>query len=120
MELGGSLLLGVSPSFSPSQSPSVLIIYLLTADVGGFFGNPELEMLARWYVVGVFSPFFCTHAHINTKHREPYLLEEPYKSLVRDVVRLRYSMLRMRADFQSFGAFVLPPLGDTIDVCVNA
>ncbi|KAG2158568.1 glycoside hydrolase family 31 protein [Suillus bovinus] len=63
------------------------------SDVGGFFGNPEPEMLVRWYVVGAFSPFFRAHAHIDTKRREPYLLEEPYKSLVRDILRLRYSML---------------------------
>ncbi|KAG2136843.1 hypothetical protein BD769DRAFT_1438681 [Suillus cothurnatus] len=54
------------------------------------------------------------------KRREPYLLEVPYKNLARDIVRLRYSMLRVRADFLSFGAFFLPPSGDTIDVCVNA
>ncbi|KAG1743770.1 glycoside hydrolase family 31 protein [Suillus occidentalis] len=47
----------------------------------------------RWYVVGAFSPFFRAHAHIDTKRREPYLLEEPYKSMVRDILRLRYSML---------------------------
>ncbi|KAF7798843.1 hypothetical protein EIP86_010069 [Pleurotus ostreatoroseus] len=63
------------------------------SDVGGFFGNPDPEMLVRWYGVGVFSPFFRAHAHIDTKRREPYLLEEPYKSIVRDFLRLRYSML---------------------------
>jgi mannosyl-oligosaccharide alpha-1,3-glucosidase len=63
------------------------------ADVGGFFGNPEPEMLVRWYHVGAFSPFFRAHAHIDTKRREPYLLAEPYKSYVRDILRLRYSML---------------------------
>lgn len=63
------------------------------ADVGGFFGNPEPEMLVRWYQVGAFSPFFRAHAHIDTKRREPYLLDEPYKSIVKDILRLRYSML---------------------------
>ena len=63
------------------------------ADVGGFFGNPEPEMLVRWYQVGVFAPFFRAHGHIDTKRREPYLLEEPYKSIVRDILRLRYSLL---------------------------
>ncbi|KAF9262699.1 glycoside hydrolase family 31 protein [Marasmius fiardii PR-910] len=63
------------------------------SDVGGFFGNPEPEMLVRWYQVGIFSPFFRAHAHIDTKRREPYLLDEPYKSIVRDLLRLRYSML---------------------------
>ncbi|KAF9784102.1 alpha-glucosidase [Thelephora terrestris] len=63
------------------------------ADVGGFFGNPEPEMLTRWYFVGAFSPFFRAHAHIDTKRREPYLLAEPYKSIVREIIRLRYSLL---------------------------
>ncbi|KAJ3995742.1 glycoside hydrolase family 31 protein [Lentinula boryana] len=63
------------------------------SDVGGFFGNPEPEMLVRWYQVGIFSPFFRAHAHIDTKRREPFLLEEPYKSIIRDILRLRYSML---------------------------
>lgn len=47
----------------------------------------------RWYAVGIFSPFLRAHAHIDTKRREPYLLDEPYKSIVRDMLRLRYSML---------------------------
>lgn len=38
-------------------------------------------------------PFFRAHAHIDTKRREPYLLEEPHKSYVRDMIRLRYSLL---------------------------
>ena len=50
-------------------------------------------MLVRWYAVGAFSPFFRAHAHIDTKRREPYLLDEPYKTIVRDILRLRYSML---------------------------
>ncbi|GBE80864.1 Glucosidase 2 subunit alpha [Sparassis crispa] len=63
------------------------------SDVGGFFGNPEPEMLVRWYQVGAFSPFFRAHAHIDTKRREPYLLDEPYKSMLRSILRLRYSQL---------------------------
>ena len=63
------------------------------ADVGGFFGNPEPEMLVRWYGVGIFSPFLRAHAHIDMKRREPFLLDEPYKGIVRDMLRLRYSML---------------------------
>lgn len=43
------------------------------ADVGGFFGNPEPELLARWYEVGSFQPFFRGHAHIDTRRREPWL-----------------------------------------------
>ncbi|KAF5366038.1 hypothetical protein D9758_006742 [Tetrapyrgos nigripes] len=63
------------------------------SDVGGFFGNPEPEMLVRWYQVGIFSPFLRAHAHIDTKRREPYLLDEPYKGIVKEALRLRYRML---------------------------
>lgn len=50
-------------------------------------------MLVRWYHVGAFSPFFRAHAHIDTKRREPFLLDEPYKGIVREILKLRYSML---------------------------
>lgn len=63
------------------------------ADVGGFFGNPEPEMLVRWYYIGAFSPFFRAHAHIDTKRREPYLLDEPYRSMLKNILRMRYAML---------------------------
>ncbi|KAK4685643.1 hypothetical protein P7C73_g4499, partial [Tremellales sp. Uapishka_1] len=63
------------------------------ADVGGFFGNPVPELLVRWYQAGAFMPFFRAHAHIDTKRREPYLLDEPYLGIVRDIIRLRYQLL---------------------------
>lgn len=63
------------------------------ADVGGFFGDPTEELLARWYQTGIFYPFFRAHAHIDSRRREPYLLSEPYLSVVRDAVRLRYALL---------------------------
>jgi alpha 1,3-glucosidase len=61
--------------------------------VGGFFGNPDPEMLVRWYQVGIFNAFFRAHAHIDTKRREPYLLDEPYKGIVKSLLRLRYALL---------------------------
>jgi alpha 1,3-glucosidase len=63
------------------------------ADVGGFFGNPSVEMLIRWYQAGAFMPFFRAHAHIDTKRREPFLFDEPYKGIMRDIIQLRYQML---------------------------
>ncbi|KAG8907238.1 hypothetical protein FRB99_005062 [Tulasnella sp. 403] len=74
-------------------SNSIAGMSFVGADVGGFFGNPPPEMLVRWYQVGAFAPFFRAHAHIDTKRREPYLLDEPYKSIVRKILRLRYSLL---------------------------
>lgn len=63
------------------------------ADVGGFFGNPVPELFTRWYQSGAFYPFFRGHAHIDAKRREPYLVDEPYRSIVRDALRLRYQLL---------------------------
>ena len=63
------------------------------ADVGGFFGNPSSELLTRWYQVGTFYPFFRGHAHIDTRRREPYLLDDPYKKIITQALRLRYSLL---------------------------
>ncbi|OTB18840.1 glycoside hydrolase family 31 protein [Daldinia sp. EC12] len=63
------------------------------ADVGGFFGNPELELQSRWFQAGAFYPFFRGHAHIDARRREPFLLAEPYRSIITSALRLRYSLL---------------------------
>lgn len=63
------------------------------ADVGGFFGNPSKELQTRWYQAGAFYPFFRGHAHIDTRRREPYMLGEPYTSIMTQALRLRYALL---------------------------
>ena len=44
--------------------------------MGGFFGNPDAELLTRWNQVATFYPFFRGHAHLDTKRREPWLFGE--------------------------------------------
>jgi alpha 1,3-glucosidase len=63
------------------------------ADVGGFFGNPSKELLTRWYQAGAFYPFFRGHAHIDTRRREPYLAEEPFRGIMTRAIQLRYTLL---------------------------
>ncbi|ORY71521.1 alpha glucosidase-like protein [Pseudomassariella vexata] len=63
------------------------------ADVGGFFGNPELELQTRWFQAGAFYPFFRGHAHIDARRREPYMAAEPYRSIITAALRLRYSLM---------------------------
>ncbi|VVT55417.1 uncharacterized protein SAPINGB_P004586 [Magnusiomyces paraingens] len=63
------------------------------ADVGGFFGNPSTELLTRWYQAGAFYPFFRAHAHIDSKRREPWLAGEPYTSIIKSAIQLRYKLL---------------------------
>ncbi|KAF8064543.1 PSL5 [Scenedesmus sp. PABB004] len=63
------------------------------ADVGGFFGNPDPELLVRWYQLGVFYPFLRGHAHLETQRREPWLFGDDNTRRVRDALRSRYAML---------------------------
>ncbi|KAK4191718.1 2 subunit alpha glucosidase [Podospora australis] len=63
------------------------------ADVGGFFGNPDKDLLTRWYQAGAFYPFFRGHAHIDARRREPYLAGEPHTTIIGAALRLRYSLL---------------------------
>ncbi|KAK8958859.1 hypothetical protein KSP40_PGU017840 [Platanthera guangdongensis] len=63
------------------------------ADIGGFFGNPEPELLVRWYQLGAYYPFFRAHAHHDTKRREPWLFGEQKTALIREAIHTRYSLL---------------------------
>uniref|UniRef100_A0A8C0JBH5 Glucosidase II alpha subunit n=1 Tax=Chelonoidis abingdonii TaxID=106734 RepID=A0A8C0JBH5_CHEAB len=63
------------------------------ADVGGFFKNPDAELLVRWYQVGAYQPFYRTHAHLDTVRREPWLFGEENKALIRAAIRQRYALL---------------------------
>ena len=63
------------------------------ADVGGFFGNPDGELLTRWYQMAAFQPFFRGHSHIETRRREPWSKGEPWTSAIRGAIRARYQLL---------------------------
>ncbi|XP_047717179.1 neutral alpha-glucosidase C isoform X2 [Prionailurus viverrinus] len=63
------------------------------ADVGGFIGNPEAELLVRWYQAGAYQPFFRGHATMNTKRREPWLFGEEHTRLIGEAIRQRYTLL---------------------------
>lgn len=65
------------------------------ADVGGFFNNPNAELLERWYQAGAFQPFFRAHATAGTKRREPWLFPEATKLVIRDAIRKRYGYLSL-------------------------
>ncbi|KDD74332.1 glycosyl hydrolase, partial [Helicosporidium sp. ATCC 50920] len=85
------------------------------SDIGGFFGNPEPELLVRWYQAAVYFPFMRAHAHLESKRREPWLLDEAHRHAVRDALRRRYRLLPylytlfLRAHVS--GTAVLRPLG---------
>nr|XP_051678427.1 neutral alpha-glucosidase C isoform X4 [Oryctolagus cuniculus] len=72
---------------------SITGISFCGADVGGFIGNPEAELLVRWYQAGAYQPFFRGHATMNTKRREPWLFGEEHTQLIREAIRERYTLL---------------------------
>lgn len=74
-------------------SMSVTSLSFVGADVGGFFGNPDKELMVRWYQAASFQPFFRGHAHHDAKRREPYLYEEPEGLFMRNAIVGRYALL---------------------------
>jgi len=83
------------------------------ADIGGFFGDPEPELLVRWYQLGQFYPFFRGHAHHETKRREPWLLGGEHAEHIKAAIRGRYANLpyiyTLFADANAVGSPVLRP-----------
>lgn len=62
-------------------------------DTGGFSGSPSPELLVRWNQLSVFTPFFRNHTAVWTRDQEPWVHGEPYESLNRAAIELRYRML---------------------------
>ena len=63
------------------------------ADVGGFFGNTDSELMVRWMQAGSYTPFFRGHAHHDSKRREPWTFGEPSTTQIRNVIMARYALL---------------------------
>jgi alpha-glucosidase len=62
-------------------------------DIGGFQGNPGGELYLRWFQMATFLTFYRTHAANNVEHRRPWTYGEPYLSIIRSFMQLRYRLL---------------------------
>ncbi len=62
-------------------------------DVGGFVGAADGELFTRWIQQAAFMPFFRAHTAIGTPDQEPWAYGEPYLSIVRRFIELRYELL---------------------------
>jgi alpha-glucosidase len=62
-------------------------------DIGGFASDCDGELLARWMQVGALTPFFRNHAALGTQQQEPWAFGEPYESICRRWIELRYELL---------------------------
>jgi alpha-glucosidase len=63
------------------------------SDIGGFVGTPDGELFTRWIQMAAFMPFFRAHTVKGSPDQEPWSFGEPYLSIVRRFVELRYELL---------------------------
>jgi alpha-glucosidase len=62
-------------------------------DVGGFVGNADSKLFARWVSIGSFSPFFRGHSMINSRDSEPWSYGEEVEQISRNYIKFRYKLL---------------------------
>ena len=62
-------------------------------DIGGFSGFATGELFTRWLQMGVFLPFLRAHTEYTSPDQEPWSWGEPYLSVNRRFIELRYRLL---------------------------
>jgi len=62
-------------------------------DIGGFFGDCNGELLARFTEFGVFQPFCRNHSVKGSISQEPWAFGEPYETVCREMIQLRMRLL---------------------------
>ena len=62
-------------------------------DVGGFVGEANKKLFARWISIGAFSPFFRGHSMINSRDSEPWAYGEEVEQISRNYIKFRYQLL---------------------------
>ncbi|HEY9651505.1 MAG TPA: TIM-barrel domain-containing protein, partial [Coleofasciculaceae cyanobacterium] len=62
-------------------------------DIGGFQGNPSAELYLRWFQMSCFLTFCRSHCANNVEYRAPWTYGEPYLSIIREFLQLRYRLM---------------------------
>ena len=75
------------------QRMSMSGISFVGTDIGGFTGQPDGELFTRWIQLGAFHPLMRAHSAGDTPAREPWCFGEPYTSINRKFIELRYRLL---------------------------
>ncbi|APZ44345.1 glycoside hydrolase family 31 protein [Acidihalobacter ferrooxydans] len=63
------------------------------ADIGGFSGDSNGELLTRWTWLGACYPFMRNHSECDSLAQEAWAFGEPWTGHVRAAVQLRYRLL---------------------------
>jgi len=84
-----------------ASTPSMVINWGLAGapyvacDIGGFTGQTTAPLLTRWMQLGSFMPTMRVHSTKSATPHFPWLWGEPYASLMRAALELRYALLPM-------------------------
>ncbi len=62
-------------------------------DIGGFTGNPSVNLYIRWMQLGAFIPYYRNHTAVNTPSSEPWAHGEEALEISRNYINLRYRLL---------------------------
>jgi alpha-glucosidase len=62
-------------------------------DVGGFVGEADANLYARWMSIGAFTPFFRQHTMYGQKDKEPWTFGEEIENITRNSISYRYRLL---------------------------
>ncbi|PIQ28393.1 alpha-glucosidase [bacterium (Candidatus Blackallbacteria) CG17_big_fil_post_rev_8_21_14_2_50_48_46] len=63
------------------------------ADIGGFSGDSDGELLTRWTWLGALYPFMRNHAGKGSRRQEPWQFGEPWLSHIRKALQFRYQIM---------------------------
>ncbi|MFE4078163.1 TIM-barrel domain-containing protein [Paenarthrobacter sp. YIM B13468] len=63
------------------------------ADIGGFYGNSDPELFARWVQYGALTPFCRNHSIIGTRDQYPWSFGPAVLDIARKALGLRYRLL---------------------------
>ncbi len=84
------------------------------ADVGGFAGNADGELYARWLQAASLTPFLRTHVATGLQEREPWSYGDELTKINRASIELRYQLLpyiyTVFREHEQTGAPVMRPL----------
>lgn len=75
------------------QNLSMSGVPFVGEDVGGFWGDCDKELFARWIELGVFYPFFRIHTAKNTRKQEPWSFGEEVERIAKEFISLRYRLI---------------------------
>jgi len=66
---------------------------LTGADVGGFIGSPQPDLLTKWIELGTFQPIDRNHTEKGTKYQEPWVHGPEHEKIRRRFIEERYRLM---------------------------